>query len=64
MNIPLDYNHNFTPTNNTPLVFRLHKFIYGLKQTSRSWFHGFRDTLISFGFVQCKYDYSLFTKRF
>jgi len=62
MHIPLGYTHNFTPTSNAPLVCHLHKSIYGLKQASRSWFHTFRDTILSFGFCQSKHDYSIFTK--
>jgi len=64
MKIPLGYTHNFTSTFATPLVFRFHNSIYGLKQTSRSWFNKFRHTLVSFGFCQSKHDYSLLTKGF
>jgi len=39
------------------------KSLYGLKQAPRQWFAKLSTALVSFGFVQCKADYSLFIKH-
>jgi len=44
------------------LVCKLHKAIYGLKQTPRSWFQELSTTLHSIGFNSTKSDVSLFVK--
>ena len=62
MNIPQGYKHSVTKRPNAPLVCKLNRSIYGLKQASRTWFNAFNNTLLRNGFKQCKYDYSLFTK--
>ena len=44
------------------LVCRLHKSIYGLKQTSRNWFLTFATNVKYANYIQLNADYSLFTK--
>lgn len=46
-----------------PLVCKLNKVIYGLKQASRSWFLTFRSVLLNMGFLQSKADHSLLYKK-
>lgn len=41
---------------------KLHKTIYGLKQTPRVWFEKLKETMISLGYHSTKSDSSLFTK--
>jgi len=46
------------------LVFKLHKVIYGFKQTPCSWFHKLSATLSSFDFSAIRSDTSLFFKLY
>jgi hypothetical protein len=41
-------------------VCRLNKSLYGLKQAPRAWNHSFTSYLVSLGFVEAKWDTSLF----
>ena len=43
---------------------RLHKAIYGLKQSTRAWFGKFNEAVLKFG-LQCRYsDHSVFSHTF
>ena len=44
------------------LVCRLHKSLYGLRQAPRCWFSKLSNALLEYGFVQCRKDYSLFSR--
>ena len=48
-------------TNDKNKVCRLHKSLYGLKQSPRCWFAKLETALVDYGFVRNEKDYSLFT---
>lgn len=62
MDMPLGYQPPISKSSRQGerLVCRLNKSIYGLKQASQQWFAKFSADLLSMGFHQSKFDYSLF----
>lgn len=50
----------FHDTEHPHHICRLHKSLYGLKQSPRSWFHRLRDFLLTIGFNERISDTSLF----
>ncbi|XP_071712546.1 uncharacterized mitochondrial protein AtMg00810-like [Rutidosis leptorrhynchoides] len=67
MTMPLGYSGKGEPVQDIPFdkskVCKLKKSLYGLKQAPRQWFAKLSSALLSFGYVQSKADYSLFTKK-
>lgn len=63
MDLPLGYSSSSTLKSRfNPLVRKLNKSIYGLKQASRQWYSKFSQSLLQYGFTQSTSDYTLFTK--
>ncbi|KAM6559603.1 hypothetical protein CsatA_028842 [Cannabis sativa] len=61
MQIPQGLTIPSTITGNN-LVCKLHKSIYGLRQSSRQWYKKLTDALLQEGFTQSQADYTLFTR--
>ena len=45
-------------------VCRLHKAIYGLKQSPKAWFSKFSEVVLKFGLQRCHSDHSVFSHTF
>ena len=45
-------------------VCRMHKAIYGLKQSPKAWFGKFNEVVLKFGLRRCHFDYSVFSHTF
>lgn len=45
------------------MACRLQKFLYGLKHAPKPWNIKLCDALVEHGFVQSKFDYSMFSKK-
>ena len=45
------------------MVYRLNKYLYGLKQDPRAWYSWFASFLVSLGFTEAKSNTSLFVYR-
>ncbi|XP_062088795.1 uncharacterized mitochondrial protein AtMg00810-like [Humulus lupulus] len=62
MSLPNGLTVSHFPCAGPPLVCKLNKSIYGLKQSSRQWYKKLSDALLSDGFKQSQADYTLFTR--
>ncbi|EOX92044.1 Cysteine-rich RLK (RECEPTOR-like protein kinase) 8, putative [Theobroma cacao] len=62
MTLPQGYQIKGEFPSNVKLVCKLHKSLYGLKQSSRQWNAKFTSVLLEFGFCQSLADYALFVK--
>lgn len=51
---------SFTIPRNSRLVCRLHRSLYGLKQSPHAWFGRFIYALIQFGMTRCEANHSIF----
>lgn len=56
----MDHPLSFTIPTNSRLVCRLHRSLYGIKQSSRTWFSCFSSALIQFGMTRCETYHSIF----
>jgi Reverse transcriptase (RNA-dependent DNA polymerase) len=54
---------SFVDSRHTTHVCKLHKVLYGLRQSLRAWYHKLSETLLSLGFFPSLFDPSLFQYR-
>jgi hypothetical protein len=59
--IYMEQPHGFIQ--NSSLVCRMKKSLYGLKQTPRAWYEKMDSYLISHDFIRCKYDSNVYMMR-
>lgn len=62
MSLPSGYKPVINSSNSQPLVCKLIKSLYGLKQASRQWNVKLTEIVTLLGFTQSKADYIMFTK--
>lgn len=60
MQLPPGFHYDQSHSSTSPMVCRLNKSLYGLKQGPRQWFVKLSIALASFGFTQSTSDFSLF----
>ena len=56
MHVPPGFETNQT----NGKVLRLHRSLYGLKQSPGVWFDRFRQSMLKRGYIQCNTDHTLF----
>ena len=56
MHVPPGFETNQT----NGKVLRLHRSLYGLKQSPGAWFDRFRQSMLKRGYIQCNTDHTLF----
>ena len=61
--IYMDQSIGFVSKGQEDKVCRLKRSIYGLKQSSRSWYFRFHEAITSFGFVMVSEDHCVYVKR-
>lgn len=59
----MDIPSGFTRQGDCHKICKLHKSLYGLKETPRQWNVKLTEALVQMGFKQSHYDYSLFTEH-
>ena len=60
MDLPPSYHSKGESTSSTPMVCKLVKSLYGLKQASRQWNAKLATTISALGFKQSQANHSLF----
>ncbi|XP_019246574.1 PREDICTED: uncharacterized protein LOC109226237 [Nicotiana attenuata] len=63
MKIPPGLSAPSTSSSSAPLVCKLQKSLYGLREASRQWYAKLSQALFSRGYIHSLIDYSLFVKK-
>ncbi|GAA0175181.1 transmembrane signal receptor [Lithospermum erythrorhizon] len=61
-NVYVDQPKGYEKKGKEHQVYKLHKSLYGLKQTPRAWFSRIEKHFIKEGFIECASEHTLFTK--